>query len=403
MRRQSLCLCALALLAPIAHAQGPVESRGIGSPLSPPPGLQPGKTVLSLPELPAGPPAKLPADLLRPKMLDVEPLDPVTKFDPHAIEVRHVGQHWQLWSGKTMVKDFGQYRERAYDARRYIAELNLTERGAIGTPEPVMEYWLSNGEAPPLPSFSRNVIPFEPAALSVRAENGSYYVGNPKKLLFNFGPYAQDARQALAIIQKYGFNEISLIGAPNPSMTILLKNDYHSSGPDRTQNRVQLIAQMSPRHPLEIPGVGRVGESRYFDPMRLDISKAADGWHLTAGSIDLGLLGQSEYQARTAMQIAQRFPFTEQVRLGTGGFIFYLSNHQAPRGVPLGIRSAAFQPGLLTVKQAGNQWLVTDGKVALATTASAAEASQALAAVKHFGFNCSCEAGQGLKFLVLDR
>lgn len=402
MRRTILSLIAAALPASFAQAQSPPESPRYGSPLLPPP-AQANRPASLLPESPPSTPKKLPTELLQPKLLDLKQPAPTTKFDPHAVEVRREGPRWQLWAGKTMLKDFGPYRDRAYEARRYIAELNLTERGAIGTPEPVMEYWLTNGEAPPLPAFSRNVIPFEPEALTVRSENGAYYLGNQRHLLFNFGPHSQDAQQALAVVKKYGFNEISLIGSPNPSMTVLLKNDYHTPAADKSTKRPQLIGQMSVRHALEIPGVGRVGESRFFDPIRLDLNKAADGWHLISGPVDLGLMGQSEYQARTALQIAQRFPLTEQVRVGSGDFGFYLSNHRAPRGVPLGIRATMFQPTQLAAKQVGNQWLVTDGRVTLASMPSAAEANQALAAIKHFGFNYACETGPGLKFLAQDR
>ena len=66
-------------------------------------------------------------------------------------------------------------------------------------------------------------------------------------------------------------------------------------------------------------------------------------------------------------------------------------------------KQTEFQPKLLQVQQAGNQWNVTDGRITLAILSSAAEANQALAVIKHFGFNCACEAGQGLKFLALER
>ncbi len=403
MRRRILSLCGAALLAPIAQAQVPIENRGVGPATPASPAVQQSRAATSLPGAPLDPPGKLPVEVLRPKLLDIKPVDRITKFDPHAVEVRRDGQRWQLWSGKTMLKDFGDYRDRAFEARRLVAELKLTERGAIGSPEPVMEYWLADGQAPPLPSLARSVISFDPDSLKVREQDGYFYLGDTRKVLFNFGPYAQDAQHALAIVRKYGFNELSFVGAPNPSMTILLSNPNHMAIADNTMQSPKLIAQMSSRHPLDIPGVGRVGESRFFDPLRLDINKAGDGWHLMAGTVDLGLLDRSEYRARTAMQIAQRFPFTEQVRVGNGDFTFYLSKHTAPRGVPLGIRSAAFQPKLLQVQQAGNQWNVTDGRVTLATLSSAAEANQVLAVIKHFGFNCSCEAGQGLKFLALDR
>lgn len=398
MRQLIFALGGLALLASIAAAQTPIEPRGIGS------AAAPMKPATTLPPPPSGAPAKLPSELLHAPIAELKPNIRTTKFDAHAVEVRRNGAHWQLWSGKTLLKDFGEYRDRAFEARRLVAELNLTERATIGTPEPVMEYWLSDGQSPPLPAFNRSVINFDPQLLAVKSENGAYYVGDLHRLLFNFGPYQQDAQQALAVIRKFGFNEIGFVGSPNPSMTYMLNNpNQRQQPPLPPTRRPQLLPQMALRHPLDLPGAGRVGEYRNFDPMRLDIVKSGDGWHLTAGTMDLGLLGQSEYQARNAMQIAQQFPLTEQVRIGGGDFSFYLSHHVAPRGVPLGIRQTMFKSDNLSVKQVNNQWQVTDGKVAVATLTSAADANFAIAAIRHFGFNCICEAGQGLKFFVQDR
>jgi hypothetical protein len=186
-------------------------------------------------------------------------------------------------------------------------------------------------------------------------------------------------------------------------MTYLVNNPNQRALPGSASNELKTLPQMAVRHPLELPEAGRVGETRPFDPMRLEINKAADGWHLTADRIDLGVLSQSEYQARMAMQIAQRYPFTEYVRIGNSDFGFYLSKHMAPRGVPLGIHQTSFQPKSLTVKQAGSQWAVTDGKHTIASLPNESEARQALAAIRHFGFNCACEAGPGLKYLALER
>src|SRR5262249_47326685 len=157
----------------------------------------------------------------------------------------------------------------------------------------------------------------DPVKLRVIDEQGAYYVGDERRRLFNFGPYAEDAEQALQVIRRYEFNELGLVGSPDPGMTYLLKNEnpshLHLNALGQPKG-VETAPQMAPRYPLDVPGIGRVGERRPFDPMRIDIRKGGDGWHLVSGPHDFGAAGNTEYQARTAMQITQRYPLTEYVR-----------------------------------------------------------------------------------------
>src|SRR5438046_2559711 len=97
-------------------------------------------------------PAELPP---RPSLVGTAPdklpavLENRISFSPDSIEVKQNNFRWQIWAGKTLVKDFAENRDNAYEARRLIADLKLTERNVIGTPDPVMEYWLTGDAAPP--------------------------------------------------------------------------------------------------------------------------------------------------------------------------------------------------------------------------------------------------------------
>src|SRR5262249_51859331 len=162
------------------------------------------------------------------------------------------------------------------------------------------------------------------------------------------------------------------------------------------------VPQIAPRHALDLPGLGRVGERRPFDAMRIEIRKAGDGWHLVAGPHDFGAAGNTEYQARTAMQITQRYPLTEYVRLGKGDFGFYLSHGEAPRGSPLGVRRSPFESKALVAKQANGSWSVGDSRQTLGYFATADEANLAIKVIRYYGFNCLCEAGTGLRYLAQD-
>src|SRR5262245_62139580 len=152
-------LTAMLLLAPAAQAQAPLPPQGQPPAVAPRPAVELPKPV---PYKPVTPPALLPPEITKP----AEPVAPklelkLTKFDPYAVEVRRDGRNWELCAGKIKLKDFGENRNAAYEARQLVAELRLNQRGAIGTPQAVMEYWLADGKPPPLPAFNRNVIPFD--------------------------------------------------------------------------------------------------------------------------------------------------------------------------------------------------------------------------------------------------
>jgi hypothetical protein len=393
MSRLSLPIWILALAASPGFAQ------------SPPP-IQVTYGAAKQTTQPAQAPQQPPAQSAAPGLLPVALTENRTKFNTESVEVKQNGLRWQIWDGKTLVRDFADNREGAFEARRLIADLKLSERAMIGTPEPVMEYWLASGEAPHVPMLARHIVPFDAGSLKVDRMNDNYVLRDVRQVLYNFGPYAADAKQALAVMQKYQFNELGLIGSPRPSMTYLIRNERLHSGlvSGDVPFQPMLLPQQTPRHPLILPKLGTVGERTPFDPLRTDIHKAADGWHLVAGPHDLVRLGQGDYAARQALLTVQRYPMNEYVRVGTAGYGFFLSRGQAPRGVPIGIRSTAFDPAALAVKPDGDHLSLTDGRHVLTTFPSnqPTEAALALSVVKHYGFDAQCEVG-GLKFLAKDR
>jgi hypothetical protein len=381
-------------------AQEPISPR---SPLKPQTSPSPRPSVPPAASSPA--PARLPDSITKPQETNSIRIDrpKFMTIDPNVVEVRRNGKSWELWAGKTRLKDFGDDRRAAYEARRLIAELQLTEYAAIGTHATVMEVWLSNGQAPPLPAFSRNIIPFDPDSLRVIDDRGTYLVGNERQILFNFGPYEADAHQAVALIQQHGFNELGFLGEPNPKLTYFLKNTTSRRLIASSASRFpQTAAQLTPRQVLEIPGLGRIGERFPIDPIKLELRKQADGWHLISGSFDLGNVGSHEYQARTALQIVQRFPLTEQIRTGKDAFVFYLSHGAAPRGAPIGARRVPLATDTLTVKPLGATAVLTDGRHLVGTFPSVEEAQRVLSIMKHYEMNCICEIGPGLRVYVKD-
>jgi hypothetical protein len=393
-------LCLPVIWPAILVAQTPVQSRGIPEPTPLRPAvatMQPDLLAPSLnrPSLPGAAPAKLPAEIT----------ESITHFDPMTVEVRQNNRHFQLWAGKEMLKDFGEHREHAWEARKLVTDLQLTDHGSVGTPQAVMEYWLSHGQPPPFTNASHNVVPLDAGTLRVDLSEGQYWLRDKDKQIFNFGLSAADAQLGLAVFHKYDFNELGIIGSPTPTMTYLLHDPHaKSSLPGKPASmRVQTLPQQTPNTALSLPVIGTVGTRVPFDPMRLEVHRAADGYHLTAGVRDLGSAGSDEYAARTVVHAAQHYPFTEYVRIGTGNFGFYLSRNQAPRGIPLGINHVAFSPQSLGVQQTGDQWRITDGKTTIAEgTGPASDAKLALGAIQHYQFNCLCDSGS-FRFLARDR
>lgn len=328
----------------------------------------------------------------------------IVKFDPQDVVVRMVDGRWQLWSGRQMLKDFGSQQIHAAEARKMIAELKLTEHGRLGAPQPAMEFWLSNGQAPPLTSSSRTVIPFDPASLKVESVNGAYWVRDRSRMLYNFGPHRADAQQGLKLLQQFGFNEIAFIGYPNPSMSYPIKNDQSRLSIGKNDPlTVQTLPQSAPRYPLQLFRLGTVGEREPFDALKLELRRESDGWHLVAGIRDLGSLGSSEHSARTALQVVQSYPFTELCRIGSGSMTFFLSRGAAPRGAPLGVRRTPFNPQTLAVKPAGNTQQIVDGTRIVAQLAvPPEEAKTAVKVLQYYQFDCLCEVGQ-LRYFAKER
>ena len=57
--------------------------------------------------------------------------------------------------------------------------------------------------------------------MRVEAVRGVWTLRDDANILFNFGANKGDAEQAAAVVQRYGFNRVGVVGAPNPVMTYL--------------------------------------------------------------------------------------------------------------------------------------------------------------------------------------
>jgi hypothetical protein len=402
-----------------------------------------------------------------PALPQPEVIERLRSFDPSSVQLVWSDRRWQLMTGNEVLKDFGRREAEARQAQRLILELGLSQYGTVGDPSPVMEYWLAAGQAPHGTAMGLHVLPVDPATLRVEAVQSQWCLRDGQRVLFNFGLRAEEARQALAIIQKYGFTEVGVIGQAAPSMMVFLAHDGVSSGGTARHepaNRTRPTNHRPDAHgdgpqspagngtpgafvtaalpPLQPPpsahrGYDGLGERAHHDAIRSQapfvraqapagfeglaervpfdwrqVQLRADNgaWKLTAGGVVLANFGKNEADARTALAAVHHYRFTEQYRIGKPEprFSWFLSSGQAPHGLMLGVPGLSFQADGLKVQQVGQRWGVCAGdQVLMLLGERPEEARQVLAAIQQNHFDRLCRLGafdgEGMTFFVRTR
>jgi hypothetical protein len=150
------------------------------------------------------------------------PLENLVSFDPERLELNWSSLHWQLRSGSVLLKDFGPDAKAAQQTLQVIRELRLNQYGTVGSDRPVLEYWLSNGQAPCGLASGLRVFPLDQRSLRVEKTYGQWCLRDAYRILLNFENNEEDARNALAVLRKYRFTQVGSIGAANPPLLIFL-------------------------------------------------------------------------------------------------------------------------------------------------------------------------------------
>jgi len=324
------------------------------------------------------------------------------RFDPQAAEIRWVDNHWQLQAGGIWLKDFRRDTD-AREALRIIRELNVNERGTLGTPQPILEYWLSNGQPLPGHAFGLHLLPVEVATLRAEKVQGQWIIRDAHRLFFVFGAHGDEARQALDVIRRHGFTQIGYVGQPNPEMI------YFVGSPDSTYARMTAPAPIVPRRstnpgqeatnppaapgqPDALPAAGPAnsgvgvnpldvqrtrqlatvialandrpafGDRVSFDAHQLKVQADGQDWKLTFGDYTVADFGPYPSEARRALNVLQFYRCSEKCLVGQShpSFSFFLSNGQAPRGTMFGLSGTTFRPDALVIREYGNGWAICD-------------------------------------------
>lgn len=403
------------------------------------------------PTIQAAPHTPLPVATLTPlppAPAEAAPKGSVTAFDAAGASLDWSERGWKLVAGGAAVKDFGRRESDAREALRLIQALQLNQRGVIGGPSPAMEYWLSDGRPPQAPPAGMRVQSMDAPSLRVERTADQWVLRDDRRVLFNFGAAEGDAREALAVVHKYGFTHVGLVDPASPAMMVFfaeprgaapqaattaaphLPEPAHPAAPpvaDPSSPAGRLLA----RHPEILGGPvvapaipplrqaavsGNMQSSATaspdrtpFDFRQVQLRQDHGNWKLAAGSFELADFGGDEHAARLGQAAVQYYRFTERRQVGAGParFTYLLANGQPPRGAMFGVDGKPFQMDRLEVRKVDDGWAVCAGDEPLVKTGEdQEEARQVLDVIHKTQCDRLCRLGtdgKGMTFLVRSR
>ncbi len=431
----------------------PAPAFPVAPPLSGLPGGLPGSLA------PAQPPQTLPPALLAPPKLpganptgspaaevplpQAEQKAPVSAMD---VSVKRVVGGWQVWAGQRVLRDLGDNETNARDFVRVFRDLRPTEWVTIGGAKPVVEYGLTNGRpavagaavdpkgdpnagsrpgaASQLPGAqagfngptvtgagAKFVQQIDLRSARVEPLRGVWCVRDDETILFNFGTDKASAEQAVAVIRKYGFNRVGVVGAAAQPVMSYLFVSLDADRPKLGGGQLLLNAQIDAltRTGIPVPGVGYTGEMVKIDAKKVEARKVGAEWVVAAGPEVLGRFGPTEWAAREAARTVQDAKFTEFCRLGgASGLTFFLRDGKAPGRAPLSAQGRNFDPAALKVQQVNDKWAVTENNKHLFDVSGPQEGEVVIRVLKSYGFDqlAHLTAGGpkgGVTFLVKNR
>ncbi|HVK16635.1 MAG TPA: hypothetical protein VM533_06775 [Fimbriiglobus sp.] len=380
--------------------QAPSMPVAPGEPRTLPPNFNPAPP--QQPTEPEGPFPQPDPSVQLPLREDLRPIDHPT------VTIRQQSESWQLWAGRSLMRDFGPNRVAAEEALRTVRELRPTEWATVGAARPVVDYALTNGKPAtwaPNPKWS---VPVD--LKSVRAMNvrGAWVVQDDANIILNFGTDRPGAEQAAAVARKYGFNRVGMVGFPTPAMAYFYAAPVlaqQNKGPDPTATlaRVAQENQLT-RTGVAVPGVGFVGERLVIDSRKVEVRKDRGEFVLAHGPDVLARFGHSEWAARDAQKVVRDCRFTEFCTVSPGA-TFFLVNGAAPTRVPFSAQGTKFDPQQVKARPFDGRWGVFEGGGRMLFPAATKEEAEHLVRVVHaYQFDQICQVGlsprASLKFLA---
>jgi hypothetical protein len=387
------------------------------------------------------------APLATPPATTEAPPEQMTSFVTGGVHVDWSREEWRLAVGAATLKNFGRREADARQALRLIRDLRLNQHGTIGGQTPSLEYWLADGQPPRGPVTGLHTLPIDGASLRVEQTQTQWVVRDNQRVLFNFGEEQDDARQALAVIRKYGFTDVGVINPAAPSMMVFFAQPAAVANvapapsnkarppeapakpaPDPLSPAGRLLAQHpgvvanSPVAPA-VPPLRQVGLSSNtlsatsqtpdrtpFDWRRVQLWKEDGAWKLAAGSCVLADFGADEHAARLGLSAVQYYHFTERCQIGgaSARFSYFLVAGQPAHGAMFGVDGQPFQLNRLQVRRKNDRWTVCEGEQPLVIMGDKAEeANQVLELMRRQQvdrlYHLGAADGRGMTFLVHSR
>lgn len=349
------------------------------------------------------------------------------------VSVRRVVGGWEVWAGQRVLRNCGDREADARDVARVLRDLRPTEWAAIGAGKPVVEYGLTNGRpaVAGVPAEAKDgtagnvaqaggpviagtaakfVQPIDLRTTRVEAIRGVWCVRDDNSILLNFGTDKASADQASAVIQRYGFNRVGVVGPPaQPVMSYLFASLDQPPKGFGGQMLVDAQIDALARTGIPIPGVGFTGEMVKIDPRKVEARKDGAEWVVASGSEVLGRFGPTEWAAHEAARAVRDAKFTEFCKLGgTAGLTFFLTNGKPPKRAPFNAQGRNFDVSALRVQQINQKWAVTDAGRQLFEVGSAQEGETMVRVLKAYGFDQVAHltaggAKGGITYLVKNR
>lgn len=305
------------------------------------------------------------------------------------VQVKRVVGGWQVWAGQKMLRDIGDNETNARDMARVLRDLHPTEWVTIGRAKPVVEYGLTNGrpvgaaamadgkaeattevnqtraDGPIVTGAGAKVIlPIDLRTARIEPIRGVWCVRDDNTLFFNFGTDKAGAEQTIAVIRKYGFNRVGMVGSQTQPVMSYLFSSLDPNPPKVLGGQLLFNAQVDAlaRTGIPIPGVGFTGEMVKVDPKKVEARKEGFEWVVMAGSEVLGSYGQAEWAAREAARTIQDARFTEFCKIGgLSNVTFFLRDGKSPTRAPFNAQGRNFDASSLKVQQINGKWAITEG------------------------------------------